>query len=118
MSEITGTAATREKPDVKCAKCGRFSPGRRNHCVHCGARLYILCRGCGRGNERSAAKCAYCSHPLHHSAWYHLRKRIMGKRPTLRLLKIAMCVVFAAVAYFLIVRISEEHQTPPDDTTQ
>jgi len=45
---------------VRCARCRHDNPGEAQFCVHCGARLNVLCAGCGTALPPGAGFCPGC----------------------------------------------------------
>lgn len=107
MDEQLEHRPRRSDKEVACAKCGHVNGGGRNHCIQCGARLYISCHACGHSNERSAQNCGHCGHRLHRHWWHRVRKRVFGTTPKITPFQILLLIIFVYFTYKVIIYLVE-----------
>jgi len=101
MNEAT-TTATRPgaNPMVKCGNCGADNIIGATLCNDCDAHLYIVCRHCGRSNNRVVRNCAGCSGRLGGSRWKRRFRRIFRRVDPLTVI---VGVVVLLVLFLLLV---------------
>lgn len=85
-----------------CARCEHLNPVRVNECEECHAHLFLTCKECGEGNERTRTRCRNCGHRLHRGLVSRCRRRLAASSHKLTAVKILLFGLALVLAYNFI----------------